>query len=520
MFTEERATTTDGLEIPSASMQPAAVSGRPLRARVIEGVVWLTATRLSGQIITWIITVIVVRLLSPEDYGLMGMAVLFTGVLYLFNEIGLGAAIVQRTDLSAQQLSDLRWVIVAVNVALFAVLLPLAPPVAAYFGEPKLVAIIRVLAIAFLLNGIGVPSASILQREMAFKEKAAAEIAGNLAAGVSTLVLAVLGYGVWSLVFGSLILRLVTTVLYCVYRPPVFNRSFSLRNVGLFTNFGFHVTASRFLWYVYSTADMAIIGKVLGSTQLGYYSLAFQYSSLPLEKFVTILNEIAFPSFSSVQHDTATLQRHYLKLVNFVALVTFPMFIGLSLVADSAVVVFLGARWLPVVLPLRILCVVLCFRAIETIHAPLAMAKGRPQVVLGNTMLGAIVLPPSFYIGARYAGIEGVALAWLLTRPFLFGIVTARTLRVVELGWARYMSGLWHPIVGCLVMIAVVLIAGVYMHGMGPISRLLLESLAGCAAYLTYNVLFNFSALQEVTETFTLSSYRFSRGSTALVVRR
>ena len=501
-------------------MQPTAVSARPLRERVIEGVVWLTATRLSGQIITWIITVIVVRLLSPEDYGLMGMAVLFTGVLYLFNEIGLGAAIVQRADLSAQQLSDLRWVIIAVNVALFVVLLPLAPPAAAYFGEPQLVAIIRVLALSFLVNGIGIPSASILQREMAFKEKAAAEVAGSLAGGVATLVLALLGYGVWSLVFGSLILRLVTTVMYCVYRPPAFRRSFSLRNVGLFTNFGFHVTVSRFLWYVYSTADMAIVGKVLGSTQLGYYSLAFQYSSLPLEKFVTILNEIAFPSFSSVQHDTATLQRHYLKLVNFVALVTFPMFIGLCLVADSAVVVFLGAKWLPVVLPLRILCVVLCFRTIETINAPLAMAKGRPQVVLGNTLLGALVLPPSFYVGARYAGIEGVAMAWLLTRPFLFAIVTARTLRVVELGWARYMSGLWHPIVGCLVMIAIVLATGVYTRAMEPLSRLLLESLAGCAAYLIYNVLFNFSALQEVTETFTLSSHRLSRGRTALLVRR
>jgi O-antigen/teichoic acid export membrane protein len=520
MFTEEQATITDSLEIPSASMRPPAVGVGPLRERVIEGVVWLTATRLSGQIITWIITVIVVRLLSPEDYGLMGMAVLFTGVLHLFNEIGLGAAIVQKAELSVEQISDLRWVIIAINVALFALLLLLAPAAAAYFGEAQLVPIIRVLAISFLVNGVGIPSASILQREMAFKQKAAAEVMGSMAGAASTLTMALLGYGVWSLVIGSVVLRFVTTVGYCVYRPPTFSRSFSLRNVGLFANFGFHVTASRCLWYLYSTADMAIVGKVLGSTQLGYYSLAYQYSSLPLEKFVTILNEIAFPSFSSVQHDTATLQRHYLKLVNFVALVTFPMFIGLCLVADSAVVVLLGAAWLPVVLPLRMLCIVLCFRTIETINAPLTMARGRPQVVLGNTMLGAIVLPPAFYIGARYGGIGGVAMAWLLTRPFLFAIVTSRTLRVVELGWARYASGLCHPILGCLVMTALVLIADVYTRAMGPVSRLMVESFVGCAAYLTYNVLFNFSALQEVTETFSLSSHRLSRGGTAMLVRR
>jgi teichuronic acid exporter len=510
MFTEEPVTTTEGLEIRSAPIRPSVDRGRPLRERVIEGVVWLTATRLSGQVITWIITIFVVRLLSPADYGLMGMAVLFTGILHLFNEIGLGAAIVQKAELTAQQISDLRWVIIAINVALFTMLLLLAPAAAAYFGERQLVPIIRVLAISFLLNGIAVPSASMLQRDMAFKEKAAAEIVGNLTGAVSTLVLAVLGYGVWSLVIGSVVIRFVTTAAYCVYRPPVFGRSFSLRNVGLFV---------RVLWYLYSSADMAVVGKVLGSTQLGYYSLAFQYSALPLEKFVTILNEIAFPSFSSVQHDTPTLQRHYLKLVNFVALVTFPMFIGLSLIADSAIVLLLGTAWLPVVVPLRILCVVLCFRTIETINAPLTMARGRPQVVLGNTMLGAIVLPPAFYIGARYGGIAGVAMAWLLTRPFLFAIVTSRTLRVVELGWARYASGLVHPIVGCLVMTALVVTVDVYTRAMGPVSRLLIESLVGCAAYITYQVLFNLSALQEVTETFALPA-RLFRGGGALLARR
>jgi len=488
---------------------------------VVKGVLWLTATKASGQIIAWVITIIVVRLLSPEDYGLMGMALLFTGVLFLFNEIGLGAAIVQKAELNAEQISDLRWVIFAVNVALFALLLLLAPVVAAYFDEPQLVPIIRILSISFLMNGVGVPSASILQREMAFKEKAAAEVMGNLAAGVSTLTLALLGYGVWGLVVGYLVQRFVTNVFYCVYRPPVFRLSFSSRNVGLFMNFGFHVTASRFLWYVYSSADLAIVGKVLGSIQLGYYSLAIQYSSLPLEKFVTILNEIAFPSFSLVQSDTATLQRHYLKLVNFVALVTFPMFIGLCLVADSAVVVLLGARWLPVVFPLKLLCIVSCFRAIETINAPVTFARGRPQVVLGNTVIGALVLPVSLYVGARYGGIDGVAIAWLITRPILFAVVTSRTLRVVELGFARYLSGLWHPIAGSLVMVAVVVTIDAYSGALGSATRLVVCSLTGCVAYVAYNLLFNSAALQEVMDTFRPSSVGPSlRGSSSLLRRR
>lgn len=494
---------------PGAAVDATAVpvgSGRTasVRERVVRGLFWLTATRASGQIITWVITIFVVRLLSPEDYGLMGMAVLFTGVLFLFNEIGLGAAIVQRSEVTRAQLSDLRWLILVVNAVLCVLLVVLAPAVAAYFDEPRLVAITRVLAIMFLMNGVGTPSASVLQREMAFREKATAEVAGNVAGAVCTLILAFRGYGVWSLVVGNLVLRLITNALYCIYRPPAFERSFSFRNVGLFLEFGFQVAAARLLWYLASSADVMIVGKVLGSVQLGYYSLAFQYSSLPLEKFVTILNEIAFPSFSSVQNEKETLQRHFLKLVHFVALVTFPMFIGLALVAGSAVDVLLGARWLPIVFPLQLLCVVSCFRAIETINSPVTMARGRPRVLVGNTMLTAIVLPISFYVGAKQGGITGVAMAWLLVRPVLFAIVTYRTLTVVELGVRRYLSGVWHPIAGSIAMIAVVMSVNASLSGLSSLSRLLICSLVGCLVYAIYNVLFNFAALQDVRDALSL----------------
>jgi O-antigen/teichoic acid export membrane protein len=450
--------------------------------------------------ITWLITIFVVRLLSPEDYGLMGMAMLFIGFLFLFNEMGLGAAIVQKPDLSSSEIPDLRWVIFAINAALFALLLALAPAVAAYFGEPRLVPIVRALSAVFLMNGVGIPSASILQREMAFKEKGAAEVAGNLVGGMTTLGLAVVGYGVWSLVLGHLALRFVTSVLYCVYRPPIFSRTFSQSNVALFMTFGAHVAASRLLWYVSSSADVLIVGRLLGPAQLGYYSLAFQFSSMPLEKFVTILNEIAFPSFSSVQNEAERLQRHFLKLVNFVALVTFPMFIGILLVADSAVELLLGARWLPVVFPLKVLCLVACVRAIETINAPVAMAKGQPRVVVFNTLIAAVVLPASFYVGALYAGINGVAMAWLVTRPFLFTIVTIQTVRVVGMTFARYLSGLWHPLAGSLTMVAAVSVAQAYLGAQAPVTLLIVSALVGGAVYIGYQLAFNAAAVREVMD--------------------
>jgi O-antigen/teichoic acid export membrane protein len=265
-------------------------------------------------------------------------------------------------------------------------------------------------------------------------------------------------------------------------------------------DFGFHVAASRVLWYISSSADGLIVGRLLGSTSLGYYSLAFQFSSLPLEKFVTILNEIAFPSFSSVQHEAERLQRHFLKLVNFVALITFPMFVGIFLVADNAVELFLGARWLPVVFPLKVLCLVSCVRAVETINAPVAMAKGQPRVVVFNTLVAALVLPASFYLGARYAGINGVAMAWLVTRPFLFTVVTIQTVRVVGMSFLRYLNGLWHPVTGSLTMVAAVWAVRAYLGPRTPAALLAASAIVGGVAYVGYQIAFNAPALREVID--------------------
>jgi O-antigen/teichoic acid export membrane protein len=249
---------------------------------------------------------------------------------------------------------------------------------------------------------------------------------------------------------------------------------------------------------------------MLGSAQLGFYSLAFQFSSLPLQKFVTLLNSVAFPSFSSVQADAARLRRYFLTLVNGVALLTFPMFIGLYLVADSAVVVLLGSTWLPVVFPLKVLSLVSCFRAIESINAHLTIARGQPRVAVVNSLLGAIVLPASFYFGARSGGIDGVAVAWLVTRPFLFVIVTMLTVRVIGLTFLTYLHNLRHPATASLVMFGAVVATRAMVGGAGgAIADLLISIPVGCATYLGYQALFNAATLREAVGFLPLQRFSF-----------
>jgi teichuronic acid exporter len=481
-----------------------------LKPRIVSGVLWLTATKAVGQLMTWVLTIIIVRLLSPQDYGLMGMATLFIGFVLLFNDLGLGAAIIQKPQLADEDASDLRWAIFLINLALFLAAWPAAPLIAGYFREPALVNMIRVLGATFVISGIGSPAGHMLCRELAFKKTSQAEFFGALSGGISTLTLALFGFGVWSLVSGYVIQQIVTNGLYCAYRPLKTRVGFSFRNVAGSVNFGFKVALTRLLWYGSSNADFMIVGRVLGKLQLGYYSMAFQFSSIPIEKVVTIITQVALPSFAVLQKDDETLSRYYLKLIGVIAFITFPMFLGLFAIADQAVELFLTAKWTPVVLPLKILCVVSCLRAVETMNAPLVLAKGRPEIKLYNTALQAIVMPIAFYIGTQ-SGVTGVAIAWLLVWPLVTAIVTWQTLRLIAIQPASYLAEMKHPALGSIAMVAVVALAQKYVLTGPPTLRSFgITCALGALVYFGYTVLFNRAIVHEA-----LATFRPERGAAA-----
>jgi O-antigen/teichoic acid export membrane protein len=474
------------------------VTPQSLRSKVVGGLFWLSATKASGQGITWLVTLIVVRLLSPQDYGLMGLAIMSTRFLQLFSELGLGAAVVQRRNLSTRQLSDVWWVISLVNVVFFVVLIAGAPAIARYFSEPALVAVVRAMGAVFVIGGFGCASGFLLQRHMDFRKKAQAEIYGSIAGALATLALAAKGWGVWSLVLGYLASQAIMNLLYFVYAPIRIDWRFSVRNVRDMLDFGTKVAFARVFWWISTSADGVIIGRVLGTVQLGYFGLAAQFAALPLDRIVSLITQVALPSFSAIQHDEERVRRYYVKLVGTIALVTFPMFAGIALLAQAGVHLVLTDKWLPIVAPMQVLCLVACLRGIETMNAPVLLAKDRPGIPLFNSFLQAAALPIAFWVGTRW-GIYGVALGWVVLWPALFALVTGQTLRVIDLRVSTYLAAIRHPLAATGIMAFVVLMVRRIVEANG-VSLMDLGSLAaaGAATYVAYHAMFNRAAMLDV----------------------
>jgi len=300
----------------------AALPERSLRRRVLDGVLWLTVVKVFGQAISWAITLYVIRILSPDDYGLMAMAGVYLSFMIIFNEVGLGAAIIQKKDLSQEDLSNIYWAVLFINGALYLLSFLAAPLVAAFYNEPRVTDVIRVASITFILNSLGLVSYNMLTREMIFNRRSQAEMIGNTAGALSTLWLALHGFGVWSLVWGNIIVELVKNVFFVLFYPWRLKFAFSLSKIKDMTHFGSKVALARFFWYFASSMDLLIAGKILGKTQLGYYSIAVQFASVPLFKVVSTITQVAFPAFSEIQDDHALLRRYFLKIVKFIAFVT------------------------------------------------------------------------------------------------------------------------------------------------------------------------------------------------------
>jgi O-antigen/teichoic acid export membrane protein len=416
---------------------------------------WMMAARFAGQLITWVVTILVIRILTPDDYGLMALAMAFIGFLSLFEEIGLGSAIIQRERLEQRLLEQIFGLLIVLNLALYALIWVMAPIGARFFAAPELTGIMRVLGLLLIINAVGTLPDAVLTRRMDFRAKSVALFASMVSGSLLTLVLALRDEGVWSLVTGNLFMALVRIAVLQYYAGEWYPPRFRLAGIGAAVRFGGFITADRVTWYVYSQSDTLIIGKLLGEAILGFYSVGMHLASLPMQKIVGALNEIGFSAFSRLSTDRKALRADFVRAVRVMSLLAFPVFLGISSVAPEIVGIFLGAKWSSAVLPIQVLALIVPLRLLHTLPPSALYAIGRAEVSVYNNVIACLLMPASFAIGAHW-GLAGVCLAWAVVYPLYFLIALFIALPVLGLGVGEYLRVLSRPALAAIVMYAAV----------------------------------------------------------------
>ncbi|MCZ2395941.1 MAG: lipopolysaccharide biosynthesis protein [Chitinophagales bacterium] len=403
-----------------------------VREQILTGLKWTAGGRLGAQVITWAITLIVMRLLTPEDYGLLAMANVFFAFMLMLSEAGLGPALIQKKNLDNTSLRSVFAIIILTNASMLLLLNLSAPIIATFFNENRLIPILHVLSLQFLLNIFSTLPSSQLYRQLKFKSLSLINFSTTIIGSILTLLMAYAQLGVWALVLGNLLASMLNVIAINIISPSFLLPRFSLSGMRNLLSFGGNVTLSRLLWFFYAQADTAIVGKFLGKEILGFYSIAMQLASLPVQRVSAIINQVAFPVFSRIQDNQEQFCSFILKAARVLSLIAFPILWGIASIANEIILLFLGEKWQSAILPLQLLALMMPLRVLVHFLPSAVDALGRPDVTMRNSLYASIIMPIAFLIGCHW-GLDGVALSWVIAYPLVFFINIYRMLQVIGL---------------------------------------------------------------------------------------
>jgi teichuronic acid exporter len=411
-------TNRGGTPAATEAVAPPSAPAADFRRRVLSAFKWSAAGKFLGQMISWGVTLYVMRKLDPSVYGLMGMATVAISFLTVINELGLGATLVQRKNLDERTKRQVFGFVLAMNTILFTLLLVAAPWIAAYFREPQVTPLVRALAFQFLIMSFIVVPQSMLERALDFKRQSIVFLAASLAASVTQIVLVHTGAGVWCLVWSNLVLVAVRAIGLNALHPFLKLPILAFRGTRELFSYGGVIASSRLLWMFYTRADVVIAGRLLGRTAVGLYEAALHYATLPLQKMGMIINQVTFPALASIQDQPELLRRHFIKAIRLLSFFAFPVLWGISAVSRESVELLLGSKWEAIVTPLKLLSFVAPVGMISGLHPPLYQAIGRPSREFFDLVRSTLVMVPAFLIGCRW-GLIGLTLAWVSAYPAL-----------------------------------------------------------------------------------------------------
>ncbi len=471
-----------------------------IREQTITGLKWTAGGKLGAQLITWGITLVVMRLLTPEDYGLLAMASIFFALMLMLSEAGLTPALIQKQDLDETSLRSVFAIVIMMNIGLLLVLNLLAPLIAAFFDEERLISILRVLSLHFLLGIFSKLPVVRLYRQLKFKSLSLIHLVAAIAGSILTLLLALAQFGVWALVLGNLLASILHIVAVNIAAPSHLLPRFSLAGMRGLLSFGGNVTLARLLWFFFTQVDVVIVGKLLGKEMLGFYSVSMQLASLPVQRISAIINQVAFPVFSKIQDNREQFRSFVLKAIRLLSLIAFPVLWGISSVANEIILLFLGQKWHSAILPLQLLALMMPLRMVVNFLPSAMDALGRPDIGVKNVLLASIVMPIAFLIGSQW-GIVGIALAWVTVYPLILIINIHRMFQVVGLRLHDFWYVITPAMSSGMGMYLAVWIADISIaDNINQWAKLLMMIAAGGAAYGGLTMLFNRRGYNEIID--------------------
>lgn len=464
-----------------------------LKSKTVKGVVWSSIERFSTQGVQFLIMIIMARLLTPKDYGLIGMLAIFLAVAQSLIDSGFSQALIRKQNRTDVDNSTVFYFNIIVSCSLYLILFITAPFVADFYNQPELTSVMRVVCLGVILNSLAVVQRALLTVRIDFKTQAKASLSAAVISGCIGIVLAYSGFGVWALVVQQLLNLSVNTLLLWIFSKWRPIAVFSWDSFHELFAFGSKMLASGLLDTLYRNIYPIVIGKLFSASSLGHYTRAQQFSEFPSSNITGIIQRVTYPVLCGIQDDMERLTTVYRKFLKLSAFVIFPFMMGLSAVAKPFINISLGSQWEFCGQLLQVICFAMMWYPIHSINLNLLQVKGRSDLFLRLEIIKKILGITVLCITAPF-GLIVMCYGQIFNSIVALAINTYYTGKLINVGFIRQMKDLFPTILLSLTMFGTILLVNGFIES--NMYRLIIGIMVGIVVYVSGSYIFKFKELQ------------------------
>lgn len=389
-------------------MENTPLSQKRITKEALRGTFWNYLSFASGKLLSFVATIILARLLVPEQFGLVAYCTIAIQYLDILNTAGINSALIARKDKLEEAANSALIANLALGIISFGITWFAAPAIAAFFKADEVTQLVRLLAFVLPISGLGEVPRALIMRSLRFKTKLIPDLAGNLTKGLVSIILALLGYGPWSLIWGQIAGTVASvTILWRLanWRP---SWKFESKTAMEVLVFGGHIVLVEIAGQIRNNVDYLIVGRVLGASLLGIYTLAYRIPELAIRSFDRVISHVSFPLLARIQSDITFLKSTYLGYIRYISLFTFSVGIGIAIISRSFVETFLSSKWNATILPMSLIAVALAIISVGHIPGIFYKAIGRPEILNRLSIIKIPLIVGIIWYSTRW-GIVGVA---------------------------------------------------------------------------------------------------------------
>ena len=402
-----------------------------LKSKAIRAGAWALLGELGLRIVQFAVAVILARLLLPEQFGLIGMLIIFTAVAQTIMDSGFGVALIQKKNVTDEDINSVFYFNIFVGFLVYAILFILAPYVADFYNQPILTELLRVLAITLIINSFGITQNVLMMKKLDFEAQTKVTLIAIVISGVVAITMAYKGYGVWSIVAHQISNAFVETLFFWIFSKWRPSYLFSLASLKQLFNFGSKMLASSLLNTVFENIYHVVIGKIFAPAVLGYYTRAESVQQLTSRTLTAVIGKVALPVFSAIQDDPERMKRGMKKAITMMMLFNVPMMIGLAIIAKPFIVVLLGEIWEPCVIYIQLLCLLGILYPLQVINLSVLQAMGKSDIFLKLEIIKKLLIVGNVLITFRW-GVTAMICGQVVVSFINYGLNSYHSKRLIN----------------------------------------------------------------------------------------